>query len=444
MESRMKSIDPMPQSLPRRNVLTYLASATGFFGLNAVAEAASKSTASPTVPPAPPRSYHLELTQVRDEKTRRSSSWDRHGGDADFVHLPAGQTITILDTEGPGVISHLWFTLETSDPDHLKTHVLRAFWDGENTPSVEVPLGDFFGLGLGEYFLFQSAMIQVAPLKALNAYFPMPFRKSARLTVTNEGLMETHSFYYNLDYSLGASLPDDVAYFHAQYRQQTPTHGVINDWRAHFHKTVDHVMNLDGAENYVFLEASGQGHLIGVSHAILQNQDGWIGEGDDMIFIDGDTKPTINGTGTEDYYGGAWNFGSRIGGTPFSYPYFGAPLIQNTELAGGRIVMYRFHIDNPVRFQKSIKMTMEHGHANSRSDNYYTVAYWYQIEPHAPFPVLPPAAYRIPHLYRVDGPGALEIPSESHPPPPLTAPPIVPSPSSVTNPSPTTINPPPK
>jgi hypothetical protein len=142
---------------------------------------------------------------------------------------------------------------------------------------------------------------------------------------------------------------------------------------------------------------------------VLQNQDGWMGEGDDMIFIDGEKLPSINGTGTEDYYNGAWDFGGRNGAVPFSYPYNGAPYIVDAETTGGRICLYRWHIDNPVRFQKSLRMTIEHGHGNSRSDSYYTVAYWYQSEPHGAFPALPPTDSRYPHLYQVSGPGVLTV-----------------------------------
>jgi hypothetical protein len=412
-------------SLPRRSLLTYLASATGLLGLDAVAGVRSASAAvKPAQKAAPARiePYDLQLAQLRDEKTMRSSSYDRTGANRDSIGIDPGQTVTVLDATGPGVVTHLWFTIQSGDIWHLKTHVLRAYWDGETTPSIEVPIGDFFGLGLGEYFLYQSALTNVAPIKALNAYFPMPFRKSAKFTVTNEGPQRTYSFYYNIDFYTVASLPEDIGYFHAQYRQQIPTQGVNES------------TNLTGADNYVFLEATGRGHLVGVFQAVLQNQDGWMGEGDEMIFIDDDTKPAINGTGTEDYYGGGWNFGARIGAVPFSYATIGAPLIQNPEVAGGRVVMYRWHVDNPVRFQRSLKMTIEHGSNNNRSDNYYTVAYWYQSEPHGIFPVLPPVATRIPHLYVAAGPTTTAIPAPAQTAPSTT-------PAKEANPSPTTMAP---
>jgi Protein of unknown function (DUF2961) len=399
--------------LPRRSLLTYMASATGLLGLDALG--VQQAAASVPRPASAADAYALQLATLRYDQTRRSSSYDRTGGNGDAVGIDPGETVTVLETTGPGVISHLWFTINSPDAQHLKTQVLRAYWDGEETPSVEAPIGDFFGLGLGEYFLYQSALLTVAPVKALNAYFPMPFRKSARITVTNEGPLRTANLYYNIDFYTVASLPEDLGYFHAQYRQQTPTHGITSDWVRNGEPHVLDIKNLDGANNYVFMEATGRGHLIGVTQAVLQNQDGWMGEGDEMIFIDGEKLPSINGTGTEDYYNGAWDFGGRNGAVPFSYPYNGAPYIVDAETTGGRICLYRWHTDNPVRFQKSLRMTIEHGHGNSRSDSYYTVAYWYQTEPHAAFPALPPAASRYPHLFQVGGPGVLSVAPDAKP-----------------------------
>ena len=142
--------------------------------------------------------------------------------------------------------------------------------------------------------------------------------------------------------------------------------------------------NLNGEGNYVWMEATGRGHFVGVTMSVLQNQDGWWGEGDDMFFVDGEKTPSINGTGSEDYFLGAWDFG----GHPFAYALFGAPVVGQ-EVAGGRSSVYRFHLDSPIPFTKSLRATIEHGHANVRSDNYFSVAYWYQSEPHAAFPALP-------------------------------------------------------
>ena len=195
-------------------------------------------------------------------------------------------------------------------------------------------------------------------------------------------------------------LPADTLYFHAQYRQATPNHGWTNQWQSNGDPYVNGKPNLIGESNYVWLEAAGRGHFVGVTMSVLQNQDGWWGEGDDMFFIDGDKLPTIEGTGSEDYFLGAWDFG----GKPFSYDLFGAPVVGE-EVAGGRSSVYRFHLDSPIPFTQSIRATIEHGHANHRSDNYFSVAYWYQTEPHAPFPALPPVEERLPKLYPVGGPG---------------------------------------
>jgi hypothetical protein len=266
-----------------------------------------------------------------------------------------------------------------------------------------VPIGDFFGLGLAEYYTYQSALLAVAPVKALNAYFQMPFATAARITVTNEGTVRTDNLYFAIDYVMLDSLPGDLGRFHAQYRQAAPCKGWTNNWRNNWDPPVGDRKNLDGKENYVFLEAAGKGHFVGVTHSVEQNQEGWFGEGDDMIFIDGDALPTINGTGSEDYYNGAWDFGGR----PFAYEHNGAPLISDpSERIGGRYCLYRWHIESPITFEKSIKATIEHGHANHRSDNFYSVAYWYQTEPHAPFPTLPNPEDRIPRVFREGGPGA--------------------------------------
>ena len=224
----------------------------------------------------------LALARLRDYRARRSSSYDRSGGNADSIPIDPGATATLLETTGAGVVTHIWFTINSHEDFHLKKLVLRAYWDGETEPSVEVPVGDFFGLGLGDYFLYQSALTSVAGQKALNAYFPMPFGTSARITVTNEGTVRTDNFYYNIDYVTFSHAAADVGYFHAQYRQAAPCKGWTNDWKFNWDPLVDKKKNLDGEGNYVFMEARGRGHFIGVTHAILQNQDGWLGEGDEM------------------------------------------------------------------------------------------------------------------------------------------------------------------
>ena len=351
------------------------------------------------------------LTSTHDYTQKRSSSYARNGGNADARPIPPGETLTVLDDAGPGVLTHVWFTIASPEELHLKKLVLRIYWDGESSPSVESPVGDFFGLGLGEYFLYQSIPLSVGADKALNSFFVMPFQKHARVTVTNEGSQKVDSFYFNIDYRACAKpLAAQTLYFHAQYRQAAPAKGWTNDWKENGDPKVNDRPNLTGEDNYVWMEARGRGQFAGVTMSILQNQDGWWGEGDDMFFVDADergsstdgkARPSINGTGSEDYFLGAWGFGTHS----FAYGLYGAP-VKGDEKAGSRTSVYRFHLDSPIPFTKSLKATIEHGHANHRSDNFYSVAYWYQTEPHSPFPALPAVAERLPQVRATGGPGS--------------------------------------
>ncbi len=322
--------------------------------------------------------------RMPQHKTLKQSSFDRTGGNADFFHIAPGGTLQVFESDGPGIITHIWYTINAQSPHHLKELVMRVYWDGNSKPSVEVPVGDFFGLALGDYFLYQSAFTNCSSVKALNSYFAMPFRKSARITITNDGSKPVPSFYSNIDYQTVSALPDDALYFHAQYRQATPNKAIAGDGK-----------NLDGRDNYVFFETRGKGAAMGVVLGVVQNSDNWFGEGDEMIFVDDDAKPAITGTGTEDYFNGAWDFGVSY---PFANLYNGAPFIGVGERAGGRYCLYRWHADNPIAFERSLKFTIEHGHANDRADCFYSVGYWYQSEPYTDFPPLPSAAERHPAL----------------------------------------------
>jgi hypothetical protein len=211
------------------------------------------------------------------------------------------------------------------------------------------------------------------------------------MTVTNEGKQNVGSFYSNIDYQLVPSLPQSSLYFHAQYRQATPNAAVA-------FSSGEKELNIEGKRNYVYVETRGAGHLMGVTLGVLQNRENWMGEGDDMVFVDDETKPVITGTGSEDYFNGAWDFGGRDGAIPFAHLYNGAPYIAAPERAGGRYCLYRWHADNPITFRRYLKHTMEHGHANDRADCFYSVAYWYQAEPYTDFPALPAVGERIPAL----------------------------------------------
>ena len=324
-------------------------------------------------------------------KSLKQSSFDRTGGNSDRWPIAPGATQEVFRSSGPGVITHIWFTIAAQSGNHLKEIVIRAYWDGNDKPSVEVPVGDLFGLNLGQYVVYQSAYLNCSSVKALNCYFAMPFRTSALITATNEGKQPVGSFYSNIDYQQVPALPADAVYFHAQYRQKTPNTPIK-------FAPGEKEINLDGRNNYVFAETRGRGHLMGITMGVLQNTDNWFGEGDDMIFVDDESKPAITGTGTEDYINGAWDFGGRDGAVPFAHSYNGAQYIQSAEHGGGRYLLYRWHGDNPVTFERYLKHTIEHGHANDRGDNFYSVCYWYQAQPYTDFPPLPPVADRIPVL----------------------------------------------
>lgn len=384
---------PAP-SAPRRGLLRRLASLAG---LSAVAQSQAPAQTQPA------RNTLPDYARAQSHKSLKQSSYDRTGGNSDRWPIKPGETLEIFNATGPGVITHIWFTIAAASANHLKEVVIRIYWDGNQKPSVEVPVGDFFGLNLGQYILYQSAYLNCSPVKALNAYFAMPYRRSARITATNEGPQDVNSFYSNIDYQTVPSLPPDAHYFHAQYRQATPTTPTTNDWKSN--GDANRLKNPDGKQNYIFAEARGQGHLLGVTLGVLQNQDFWMGEGDEMIYVDDESTPAIIGTGSEDYFCGAWDFGGRDAAVPFGYLYNGSHMITNAERTGARYGLYRWHTDNPVTFTRYLKMSMEHGHANHRADNWYSVCYWYQAQPYTDFPALPPAADRIPGMKSVQGPG---------------------------------------
>ena len=337
-----------------------------------------------------------KYARSQNYKSLKQSSYDTTGGNSDRWPIKPGDTKEVFNQIGPGVISHIWYTIAAQGQMHLKELVMRIYWDGNPKPSVEVPVGDFFGLNLGEYSIYESEYLACSPGKSLNCYFAMPYQHSARITITNEGERDVSSFYSNIDYMTVPSLPADTLYFHAQYRQAAPCPPPGPMEAAG--------KNLDGKYNYVFTETRGRGHLMGVTLGVLQNSENWMGEGDDMIFIDDESKPLITGTGSEDYFLGSWNFGGRDGARAFSHHMYGAQMIGLPERAGGRYLCYRWHGDNPVTFTRYMKHTIEHGHANDRNDNYFSCCYWYQNEPYTAFPTLPPVAERTPRLRVVNQP----------------------------------------
>ncbi len=363
----------------RRNFVQSIAGAAGFAAL-------------PGMPPidapvAPVTEWVPPYARLQRYRSRKQSSHDVTGGNNDAWPIKAGAEREIFNATGAGVISHIWFTISASSL-HLKELVLRAYWDGNAKPSIETPIGDFFGLNLGDYVIFESQYIACSPGQSLNCYFAMPYRKGARLTVTNEGSRDVGAFYSNIDYLEADAVPDDALYFHAQYRQAAPNVA----------QSLANEKNIDGKTNYVFCETRGRGHLMGVTLGVIQTAEGWFGEGDDMIFVDDPAMPIITGTGTEDYFLGSWDFGGRMHAEQFSHHQYGAPLMQSAEKIGGRYCLYRFHGDNPVTFNTYLKHTIEHGHANNRADNFYSCAFWYQDQPYTDFPAMPPATQRRPRV----------------------------------------------
>ncbi len=353
------------------------------------------------------------LATAKNYTEQRITSSDLTGGndDGDRLHpIKPGETRTIGQVTGPGIITHMWFTIDSPEYYHLKKIVLRIYWDDDPLPAVETPIGDFFGLGLGEYFLYESGPISVGSQKALNSFFPMPFRKSARITITNEGALPTSAFYYNIDWQKHTSLPKDQLYFFAEYRQAQPNPGNNSNWKLNGDPAVYNAINKDGKDNYVAFETEGAGHYVGMTLSLIQNQGDWWGEGDDMMFIDNRTTPTTGGTGAEDYFLGAWCYGecaiNPFGSThpTFAYQRYGNPRNGGDD-RGAQWMVYRFHTDSPVPFTNYFKMTLEHGHANHRSDNYYSVAYWYKKGTHNSLrKPLPAMEDRIPRMINMDGP----------------------------------------
>ncbi len=370
--------------MSRRHFVQQLVGGTGLAGLAGVTPMAAATL--PRAAAAGGSDWLPKYARAQAYRSKKFSSHDPTGGNHDWWEIKAGGEQEIFRATGAGAITHVWFTIAADSSLHLKELVLRAWWDGNDKPSIETPIGDFFGLNVADYVIFESQYLACSPGQSLNCYFTMPYRRGARLTVTNEGRTDVGAFYSNIDYLEMDELPADALYFHAQYRQATPN-------------TTQHLAdrkNPDGSTNYVFCETRGQGHLMGVTLGVVQNAEGWMGEGDDMIFVDDPSRPAIIGTGSEDYFLGSWNFGGRQGARPFSHHQYGAPLIQSPERTGGRYCCYRFHGDNPVTFTKYLKHTIEHGHANDRGDNFYSCCYWYQDKPFTDFPALPPVAQRTP------------------------------------------------
>jgi hypothetical protein len=374
-----------------------------------------------------------ELARLRDVKTARVSSWDRTGANMDALTIPPREKVVLADIEGAGCINHIWSTHMCKAKDYLRRVVLRMKWDDEPNYSVEVPLGDFFGIGHAKRTTFSSLPLQMSPTDGLgfNCWFPMPFATRALVELENE-CDDPLTFYYYIDYELHGEIPDDMGRFHAQWRRENPTDGISEEGVSNADFLWMTGENIGGEGNYVILEAEGKGHYVGCNLNIHNLRDSpqfdwpegmpwpfsmdaaadidltdpasmpdelkamfaignWYGEGDDMIFIDDDEwPPSLHGTGTEDYFNTAF-----CPAVKYDSPYHGVTFPGGPNWSG-KVSYYRFHIEDPIHFQKSIRVTIEHGHNNHRSDDFSSTAYWYQTEPHKPFPALPDVSERLP------------------------------------------------
>ena len=281
--------------------------------------------------------------------------------------LKAGETTTIMDNEGPGVIRHMWFTFSEK---FYRDVIVRVYWDGDDTPSVESPLGDLLCNSWNTRQDVLALPINVNPSGGMNIYFPMPFRTHARITVENDSPADLGGFFYTINYTL-ESVPEDALYFHAQWRRTNPT------------PYAEEYLMADGIE--------GQGQYVGTFMSWQQNSAGWWGEGEIKMWVDDDGEfPTICGTGTEDYFGGAWCFGDD-----FTAPYLGFLQVRGKSGdAGTRMTLYRFHVHDPVYFKRNLRVQMQalgwrgEGRYLALQDDIASVVYWYQTLPHAPLPTL--------------------------------------------------------
>lgn len=299
-----------------------------------------------------------------------------------FIDIPANTTQVLADIEGPGAIQHIWMT----PTGNRRFSILKIYWDDEKEPSVECPIGDFFANGWGEYAQVSSLAVCVNPGSAYNCYWVMPFRKKCRMTLTNID-SEPMRLYFQIDYTL-TKVPDDAAYFHAQFRRVNP---------------------LPYKDVYTILDGvKGKGQYVGTYMCWGVNSNGWWGEGEIKFFMDGDKEfPTICGTGTEDYFCGSYNFharnpanneGDAHGYREFTTPYAGMPQVIKPDglyRSQMRFGLYRWHITDPVRFRQDLKITIQalgwrdKGRYLPLQDDISSVAFWYQAEPHVTFPELP-------------------------------------------------------
>ncbi|NOW97999.1 glycoside hydrolase family 172 protein [Mucilaginibacter sp. SG564] len=333
------------------------------------------------------------LSQIQQGVTsKRISSYDRSGGGDDFIRIAKDEKKTIFEVKGAGIINHIWITM-APDPGTLSRNdvIIKMYWDGKEYPSVWSPIGPFFGQGWQESYNYSALPLSASPVegRGMVCYFTMPFNNGARIEIDNQSGRNIDHFYYSIDYAAMDKLPANTGRFHSWYNKQltgaSKTEGE-NEWGI-LGKPGN---NLCGEDNYVIADIKGKGHFVGVNYYVNSPTPMWYGEGDEMIFIDDPKLPALNGTGTEDYFNTAW-----CPKDIFSHPYYGYPRVNNDIGWLGRTHLYRFHITDPLYFNKSFKFTIEHGHNNVLTLDLASVAYWYQTEATA-VPAIPDAAARKP------------------------------------------------
>ncbi len=304
------------------------------------------------------------LMRPREGKIRHFSSTDPKGGNADMRYVKPGETYTLVDYNGgAGIVRRWWITLAPRNNVAIQRQaIVRCYWDGETSPSVEVPVSDFFGMGFGEWRDYQSLPLNMTS-GGYNCYWPMPFHKSARITIENRSPIAIDALYYNIDVETHDKLPKDTLYFHAQFRRARPT---------------------ERGKSYVILETTGKGQYVGtlLSMQAMRGHSFSFLEGDEQVTVDNEAIPSILGTGTEDYFSSGWYFDTGV----YSAPYHGVTI---RDTAKGRINAYRWHIEDAIPFEKAIKFTIEHGPVNDVDGDYSSVAFYYQTHPHPDFPPLP-------------------------------------------------------
>lgn len=320
-----------------------------------------------------------DLTLIKqDVKSKRISSYDRSGGNNDrYEHIKPGEKLTLAEIKGAGMITHIWITISPEAPRLNRSDIiLRMYWDGKEYPSVESPIGPFFGQGWDETYPYASLPLAAAPVKgnALVSYFKMPFQKEAKIEIENQADIEIGAFYYYIDYvEMKEPLPE-AGYFHAWFNHEVTDAASEgeNEWSILGDEPGKNPL---GERNYEILSTKGKGHYVGVNYFVNCPTPIWYGEGDDMIFIDGSEMPVIHGTGTEDYFNTSW-----CPNEIYSHPYFGYGRVPKEMGWLGRTHVYRFHIDDPIYFDDSFRFTIEHGHYNYLALDLASVAYWYQDE----------------------------------------------------------------